>query len=195
MVGVIVLNGERYKGNIEGDFIIATDGGYDKISTHCDLVVGDMDSITRKIDNIPYIKLDRDKDLTDGEFAVNLLVEKGVDTIIFYGINGGRLDHILANIGLMSRALKKGIRVICECNDFTGYMINDSLDIPIQKNLTLSLAPFTDSVHIISMIGVKWELENTTIYKDSSLTISNLTTSDRFSLKIDRGEVFVIINK
>lgn len=194
MIGAIVLNGEKYNGEIIGDYIIATDGGYDKCKS-CDLVVGDMDSVADKIDNVPSIVLNPDKDLTDGEYAVNLMIEKGVKIVNIYGLNGGRLDHILANIGLMSRLVKAGVKAVCHCNDFTGYMINADLILDNIADKTISLVPFTDEVHIIYLKGVKWPIEDVTIYKSSSLTISNLAVTDKVLLAVDDGEVFVIVNK
>ncbi len=193
MIGAIVLNGERYKGDINADIIVATDGGYNKCDGVCDIVVGDMDSITGTIDK-PSIVLNADKDLTDGEFAVGYLIEKGVHQVNIYGLDGGRLDHILANIGLMSQLIKAGVKAVCYCNGFTGYMVDSKLDIQVNQGDIISLSLFTDIAHIILLRGVKWQLEDVLLRKESSLTMSNVAMSDRLYLEVSSGEVLVIVN-
>ena len=194
MIGAIVLNGERFDGVIKADIIVACDGGYNKCDGVCDIVVGDMDSISGDI-NKPSIVLNPDKDLTDGEYAVSYLIDKGVGEVHLYGLDGGRLDHILANIGLMSQLVKAGVKAVCYCNGFTGYMVSDSLDIDVIKGSTISLSPFTDKVHIMLLRGVKWQLDNVTLCKESSLTMSNVAVADKFRLKVASGEVLVIVNR
>ena len=194
MVGAIVLNGEKFNGAINADIIVACDGGYNKCDGVCDIVVGDMDSVVGDIAK-PSIVLNPDKDLTDGEFAVSYLVEKNVSEVHLYGLDGGRLDHILANIGLMSQLVKAGVKAVCYCNGFTGYMVNDSLDIDVCVGSTISLSPFTDNVHIMLLRGVKWQLDDITLLKESSLTMSNVATSNRLRLDVASGEVLVIVNR
>lgn len=192
MTGAIVLNGEKYNGEIVGDYIISTDGGYNKCNK-CDLVVGDMDSVVGDI-SVEKIEFNKDKDLTDGEIAVNIMIEKGVSKVNIYGLNGGRLDHILGNIGLMAQLVRKGIECICYCNDFTGYFINSPARIKVAKNSIVSLAQYSDKLHIISYTGVKWELNNFDSDKASSRCLSNVSTADEIFLNVE-GEVLVIINK
>lgn len=193
MIGAIILNGEHYIGEIKADIVVAADGGYNNCDGVCDIVVGDMDSVTGVISK-PSIVLNPDKDLTDGEYAVHYLIEKGVNEVHLYGLDGGRLDHILANIGLMSQLAKAGVKAICYCNSFTGYMVTKSLDINVKVGSIISLSPFTDKVHIMLLRGVKWQLNNILLSKESSLTMSNVSVTDRVSLKVAFGEVLVIVN-
>lgn len=193
MVGAIVLNGEKYLGDIVGDYIIATDGGYDKCEGKCDILVGDMDSIKSKVTENCEV-LNRDKDFTDGEYAVRLMIEKGVRAVNIYGLNGGRLDHILFNISLMAQLDNAGIEATCYCNDFVGYMVSGEKNIHIRPGQTISLVPFSDVVHIMYLYGVKWQLEDKDIFKHLSLTISNEAVDDIVRLKVGSGQTLVIVN-
>jgi len=193
MIGAIVLNGEKYEGEIDADYIIATDGGYDKCGGKCDLIVGDMDSVTSEI-TVASIVLNPEKDLTDGEYAVQCLIDKGVTEVRVYGLDGGRLDHILANIGLLSQLTSAGVKATSYCNGFTGYMVDSVLDIEVAEGAIISLSPFTDEVHIISLRGVQWILADAIISRASSLTMSNIATENRLVMKVERGQVFVIVN-
>lgn len=193
-IAAVVLNGEKYDGKVEGDIIIAVDGGFDK-TQYADVFIGDKDSVKSEITCKEKILLNVDKDATDGEVAVDYLVSKGVKQINFYGVLGGRIDHILANFAIMAKCVKNGVKAIAYCNDCDIYMINDKLQLNVTKNSIISLSPFTDKVHIISLEGVKWELFDKTIYKDSSMTVSNIASNNTIRLCVDFGIVMLIINK
>lgn len=192
MVGAIVLNGEVFDGEIIGDYVISTDGGYNKCS-YSDLVVGDMDSVLGDI-TVPKAVFDKDKDLTDGEIAVDVMIEKGVDKVNLYGLNGGRLDHILCNINLMAKLVRNRIKCVCHCNDFTGYFVNNEAHIKVPIGSTISLSQYSDNLHIISYTGVKWELNDFILDKTSSRCMSNMAISNDIYLCV-KGEVLVIVNK
>lgn len=201
MTGALVLNGEYYYGDIEGDIVVCCDGGFDK-SDRCDVLIGDMDSIRSLIaekelnaKGIEVVNLDRDKDFTDGEAGLNYLLDKGVKDITIYGLDGGRLDHIIGNIGLMSYALEKGANsVVARCNNFTAYMLDKPTEINVEIGTTISISPFTDYVHIIKTKGLKYAINDGILKKNSSLSYSNLSTEKVVAIGVERGQCLVIVN-
>lgn len=190
----VVLNGEKYNGQIIGDIIVAVDGGYDK-TERADIFIGDRDSVASNVTCVDNILLNVDKDETDGEYAVKYVISKGAKQINFYGLAGGRFDHILTNLSLMAICLKNGVKATAYCNDCDIYMVSDSLNLNLNKNTIVSLVPFTDSVHIISLEGVKWQIFDENICKDSTRTISNVANGDEIRLCVDNGIVLVVVNK
>lgn len=194
MTGAVVLNGEKYQGEIKADIVVGVDGGYNNIC-QADVFIGDKDSVNIPVKCGNQILLNVDKDMTDGEYSVDYLIKKGVDTICFYGLAGGRVDHILANFALMARATANGVKTIAFCNDFTAYMIKDTLSFKTKVGTTISLSTFTDKSHIISMKGLKWQLNDEDILKTSSKTISNVAISDFIEINLSEGMVLVIENK
>lgn len=201
MTGALVLNGEYYYGDIEGDIVVCCDGGYDK-SDRCDVLIGDMDSIRSfvgekdlKAKGIEVINLERDKDFTDGEAGLKYLIDKGVKEIMIYGLDGGRLDHIIGNIGLMSFALENGAKsVVAKCNNFTAYMLDKPAEINVEIGTTISISPFTDYVHIIKTKGLKYAINDGVLKKNSSLSYSNLSTEKVVAIGVERGQCLVIVN-
>lgn len=201
MTGALVLNGEYYYGDIEGDIVVCCDGGYDK-SDRCDVLIGDMDSIRSfvgekdlKAKGIEVINLERDKDFTDGEAGLKYLIDKGVKEIVIYGLDGGRLDHIIGNIGLMSFALENGAKsVVAKCNNFTAYMLDKPAEINVEIGTTISMSPFTDYVHIIKTKGLKYAINDGVLKKNSSLSYSNLSTEKVVAIGVERGQCLVIVN-
>lgn len=198
MTGALVLNGEYYYGDIEEDIVVCCDGGFDK-SDRCDVLIGDMDSIrslvAEKAKGIEVVNLDRDKDFTDGEAGLKYLIEKGVKDILIYGLDGGRLDHIIGNIGLMSFALENGAKsVVAKCNNFTAYMLDKPTEINVEIGSTISISPFTDYVHIIKTKGLKYAINDGILKKNSSLSYSNLSTEKVVAIGVERGQCLVIVN-
>lgn len=201
MTGALVLNGEYYYGDIEGDIVVCCDGGFDK-SDRCDVLIGDMDSIRSLVaekelnaKGIEVVNLDRDKDFTDGEAGLNYLLDKGVKDITIYGLDGGRLDHIIGNIGLMSFALENGANsVVARCNNFTAYMLDKPAEINVEIGTTISISPFTDYVHIIKTKGLKYAINDGVLKKNSSLSYSNLSTEKVVAIGVERGQCLVIVN-
>lgn len=201
MTGALVLNGEYYYGDIEGDIVVCCDGGYDK-SDRCDVLIGDMDSIRSLVaekelnaKGIEVVNLDRDKDFTDGEAGLNYLIDKGVKEIVIYGLDGGRLDHIIGNIGLMSFALENGAKsVVAKCNNFTAYMLDKPTEINVEIDTAISISPFTDYVHIIKTKGLKYAINDGVLKKNSSLSYSNLSTEKVVAIGVERGQCLVIVN-
>lgn len=201
MTGALVLNGEYYYGDIEGDIVVCCDGGYDK-SDRCDVLIGDMDSIRSfvgekdlKAKGIEVINLERDKDFTDGEAGLKYLIDKGVKEVMIYGLDGGRLDHIIGNIGLMSFALENGAKsIVAKCNNFTAYMLDKPAEINVEIGTTISISPFTDYVHIIKTKGLKYAINDGVLKKNSSLSYSNLSTEKVVAIGVERGQCLVIVN-
>lgn len=194
LIGAIVLNGEQYDGKIEGDIIVGVDGGYEK-TPNANVFVGDCDSINSKIDCENKILLNVDKDNTDGEVALKYLLDQKVNKINFYGVTGGRLDHILMNLSLLASCVQSGVKAEAHCNNCDIYMVQDEIELELEKNTVISLVPFTDNVHIISLEGVKWTLSNENLSKFSTRTISNIVTAAKMHLSVDSGLVMVIVNK
>ncbi|MBQ7986007.1 MAG: thiamine diphosphokinase, partial [Clostridia bacterium] len=110
MRGVIICGGnvgEYIKDYIKpDDFVICADAGYDhakKFGIKADVVIGDMDST--KFTDIAEEKriYPKRKDFTDSELAIMYAEEKGFERVLLFGMIGTRMDHSLANIGMLSR--------------------------------------------------------------------------------------------
>ena len=95
----------------------------------------------------------------------------------------------------MAQCVEARIQVTAYCNDCDIYITNKNLDMHIKKNSIVSLSPFTDKVHIISLEGVKWQLNNEYIYKNLTRTLSNIATDNKIRLCVDFGIVMLIVNK
>ena len=101
----------------EADFSIAADRGleaFDAAGMEPDMLIGDMDSVSPQVlaryeSRLSADRLNCIKDDTDGEYALNLALEKGATEITLLGALGGRLDHALANLMMVVRAARHGV--------------------------------------------------------------------------------------
>ena len=95
----------------EEDLVIAADGGFDyleEIGLRADCVLGDFDSVESY--NLPSdcIRYPRKKDDTDMMLAARLGLDKGYTEFRIYGGLGGRLDHTLGNIQVLTYLSRQG---------------------------------------------------------------------------------------
>ncbi|MFQ9153485.1 MAG: thiamine diphosphokinase [Blautia sp.] len=77
-------------------------------------IVGDFDSASgealeyfKQFPEIPIRTFNPVKDFTDTAIAMELAMEEGADRIYILGGTGTRLDHVVANIKLLSHALER----------------------------------------------------------------------------------------
>lgn len=87
-----------------GDHLIYCDGGLrhaDGLGAPPDLIVGDFDSHERPETDAETIVLPREKDDTDTVFAAKEALRRGFEDFLLLGMIGGRLDHTLANVGVL----------------------------------------------------------------------------------------------
>ena len=91
--------------------VVAADGGARHASAlglTIDRWVGDGDSLDAaaltalEASGVPLERARADKDETDTELAILAALRLGADGIVVLGALGGRIDHTLANIGLLA---------------------------------------------------------------------------------------------
>ena len=92
--------------------IIAADGGADTVAAwglNPNYIIGDFDSVSKKPDNHHNtIALPVHKDETDMHEALTLAWQQSARRIALFGALGGRIDHTLANIQLLSYVAAAG---------------------------------------------------------------------------------------
>lgn len=106
------------------DTVVCADSGLNAayaLGLKVDYFLGDFDSVSsdvlklymdRKIPNstdAEFVQYPAEKDATDTELVLDFVLENNPSTIVILGATGGRIDHLLANIGILLKALKKDI--------------------------------------------------------------------------------------
>lgn len=206
MKAAILLNGEAPDFSVEkildGRFVVCADGAYNwasKKNIKIDMLVGDFDSIDKNIDDIKdkiEIKsFKRDKNETDGQICLDILLEKNYDDIVFLGGGGKRDDHFFACFGLLYRALKRKADCVFYTNTSDIYITGSVFKRKVERNKILSLVPFFESVHIIYTKGLKYKLTEHTLFADQSLGISNVVDNEDVEIKVKNGVALIFVVK
>ncbi len=180
------------------DFVVGADKGAEtayKNNFNIDLVVGDFDSINPTIlDKFKnrIIKYPVEKDKTDLELALDIIIEKKYDNIIILNALGNRLDHTMGNLFLLENFYNINIKII-DNNSETFLLSANKIILENKDGLLLSIIPISESIHIDRLTGVKYPLENRKVNRGSTLCISNIIKDKECLISISRGRAFIII--
>lgn len=189
---------------LAGGFIVGVDRGALHLLQRGitpDLAIGDFDSVTREEWAVisqqvtEIIKLPCEKDETDTEAALNLMISKGASSVILYGALGGRIDHTLANIRLLLQFAKKGLAVqlVGEKNRLT-VLVPGQYQLKSSTFQYLSFFALESTVSHLSLEKVKYPLTNYTLEQDDIRCISNETCETSFNVTFDTGYLLMIFS-
>ena len=167
----IKINAKKY------DFVIAADKGYKyafQLRISPDLIIGDFDTATSPAvteKKIELIILPPEKDMTDTEAALDIAAAKHPSSITILGGLGGRFDHTMGNIALLSK-YDLPIKIKDEKNSVILLRPGEYF-VAKDDYKYISLDPFTPSVSGLSISGVKYTLKDAELTHDNTLGISN----------------------
>ena len=196
--------GDRSSHTIElapDDLVIAADGGFDyleEIGIRADIVLGDFDSVISYDLPSDAIRYPKDKDDTDMMIAVKLGLEKGYKEFAIFGGLGGRLDHTLGNIQLLTYISKQGAAGTLYCDDYAIQVVNAG-SIVLGKDTTFNVAGNLCSVfaldrhcHNVTIQGLKYEVTGADWYNHLPIGVSNEFTGKRAVVSCTKGSIAVL---
>lgn len=183
----------------ESDYIICADGGLryaEKFSIVPDIVVGDFDSYGTVPELKNIIVHPTRKNETDSHLAINIGLEKGYRRFVMFAMLGGRLDHTYANFQLLS--------YLCE-NGASGTLIGKRENVTLIKNSSISFSKnekgmisvfsFVPESREITIKGLKYEVENFTMYSSYPRGVSNEFVGNDSFISVEDGELLIIWEK
>lgn len=201
----ILLDGEmtatpRLKAQLEGRRVIAADGGIrhaEALDADPELWLGDFDSVPADVParyaGLPRQSYPQDKDLTDGEIAIDAALERGATGLLLVGAFGGRrADHALLHKLQAMRLAGDGIAILLSDGLQEGRPIlpgRHEFDLP--EGTVFSLIGFS-ALSGLSIAGAKWPLDNVEVALGSSLTLSN-EVAGRLAITLEEGRALMII--
>ena len=178
---------------------IAVDGGLDilhALGICPDLIIGDFDSVHQEAlsaySQIPRLKFPRDKDHSDLELALDYALQvhtKGKPLHVF-GAMGGRNDHALANLYLLSRYPNQ---VVFESDKELIFAAVGEVELPCHPGQSVSFLPLEQAGEIISS-GLRWEL-NKACFNHSFFSLSNECLGNVVKLYIETGTLLCFLQK
>jgi thiamine pyrophosphokinase len=192
------------------DLVIAADGGARHaagLGVGVDLWVGDGDSIGEEAlallaaSGVPVERSRPDKDESDTELAIKAAVGRGADGIVILGALGGsRIDHALANIGLLSMPELGGRPVtILDAGSRIGLIrAPGQAGEPVEWQLPgrvgdlVSLLPSGDDVEGVTTHGLAYPLIDEPLQAGPARGLSNVRTALDAGVVVRRGFLLVV---
>lgn len=175
----VISGGTPMKININRNdyYIICADKGYDyavENNISPDIILGDMDSVSRKDKKAEALIFPAEKDDTDTAIAVNTALNKGYKDIeIFSGI-GDRIDHSLGNIQLLKLIKRNGASGVIYSNNCRIRLIeNEELVLINDRKYNYFSVLALDNECEVSILGAKYPLSYKIINNFFPLGISN----------------------
>ncbi|MCM1272360.1 MAG: thiamine diphosphokinase [Clostridium sp.] len=186
-------------------YIIGVDGGLDRLleaGITADAAVGDFDSasgLARKkyIGKAGTTLLNPEKDFTDMHVAVMMALKLTPEQITILGGTGSRIDHMLANIGLLALCRKQGVdaEMIDETNKIKIVDKCCTFRKQEQFGKYVSFIPFADPVKGVCLKGFKYGLDHVTVGKMESIGVSNEIREEEGSISMEDGYMIAIESK
>lgn len=205
---------KHYLSDNRFDTVVCADSGLDtahELGLKVDFFMGDFDSVSsevlssyvdKKVKNsvdAQFVKYPEQKDATDTELVLDFVLENNPSLVIILGATGGRIDHLLANIGILLKALKENVETYIIDRYNKICMIDKSTDLHKDDiwNKYISFYPYTEKVENLRLSGLKYELAGEDITIGSSRTVSNefAEGSHRAKVSFDSGILIVIHSK
>lgn len=199
------LNLEVVKREIQqGTYIIGVDRGAEFLDRHGimpDYVVGDFDSISPEViqkykqeTQIPVRAYNPVKDASDTEIALQLAMETGYKEILILGATGSRVDHMLANLQILSLPFGAGIQAWI-MDEYNKISIIPKTFVLEEKNAYgkyFSLFSLGGVVEGLTLSGAKYNLSNHTLIPNNSLSVSNQFIESQIKIQYESGTLLFI---
>ena len=218
MKDVIIVSG----GNIQRDFaldflkknktekvdLIAADRGvefFKGTDWQPEVAVGDFDSLSAEgalylqgLRETEVMRLKPEKDDSDTQSAVNQMIRKGAKDILILGATGTRLDHVLANLGLLSMGKEQGVRIAIadQWNYITLAESGTILHREEQFGKYVSFFTVGGDVTGLTLRGFKYPLNGYHLtVEDSGLTVSNEISEETAEILYESGQLLMIMSR
>jgi len=190
--------------------VVAADGGAllaERLGVTIDLWVGDGDSLgdagieALAAAGVPIERSRPDKDESDTELAIDAALRLGADGLVIVGALGGpRIDHALANVGLLAMPELAGrTAVILDGRSRVSLVSAPEADggtvsraLPGRRGDLVSLLPVGPGVEGVTTNGLAYPLADEPLPPGRSRGLSNVRTSPDAAIVVRRGLLLIV---
>lgn len=167
-----------------------------------EIAIGDFDSVTsEQLDRIRKESKQLHtvdavmKDWTDMEMALEWALEQRPASIAIVGGIGTRLDHSLANVHLLKKAVEHGTACVMIDEHNEVRLIDRHVRITKQHYTYCSLIPMTMEVTGVTLEGFQYPLHNARLNIGETLGLSNVIIGEHGDISIDSGLLLVVLSR
>ncbi len=183
------------------DLVIAADSGIDRArahGVHIDVAVGDFDSVTAagllgaeragtKIIRHPTAKAE-----TDLELALLEAMALSPERIVVVAIDGGRPDHLLANVALLADHRFAGVKIDALLDGGELSVIHDKRALTGRVGELLSLLPYGGDAVGVRTSGLHYPLVGETLRAGSPRGVSNVFAAPVAVVSVEQGTLLAV---
>lgn len=192
--------------DVENSLVIAVDGGLgycNVLGIKPDIIIGDFDSASpedklamTELSNVTVKKLPCEKDDTDTIAAIREGLERGFKEFVLYAAHGGRIDHYFANIQALLFIRHHGAVGRIIANDFEIFIIeNETVELEARDKGTVSLFAMGENAEDVTIKGLYYEVESTSIRNDYPIGISNEFCGKDVSITVGKGALVCMLGR
>lgn len=184
------------------DLVICADGGVEAARAHGvvpHMVVGDFDSASASAlawarrRGARLARYPQDKDRTDTEIAVAHALARGAQRLDIVGALDGRVDHGLANVGLLLHAARRRCRARLVRGRTELFVARGRASIPGRAGDLVSLLPLFGPVRGITTTGLRYRLRGGGLRPGSTRGVSNVIVRPPAAVTVREGWLLVVV--
>lgn len=189
------MDGALWCGADRGALVLAECG------INMEAAFGDFDSVTdeeltviRQSANNVYV-YPPEKNETDLELCLAWAYRQKPDRIIIYGATGGRMDHSMGNIMLLAsdEHLRQPVKAsIVDRQNEISFFYPGNYTIHENDKRYVSFIPISEEITGITLTGFLYPLENATLKRGRTLSISNQLNSQTGNFSFSSGILMMI---
>lgn len=196
------------KNKTENTCLIAADRGVEFFmgtDLEPDVAVGDFDSLSAEgakyMETLKHTEIRRlkpEKDDSDTQSAANYAIEQGTERIMILGATGNRIDHLMANFGLLMLGKTKQVQIVLV--DAYNYMslIESGMILKKEEQFGKYVSFFSIEGEVtgLTLKGFKYPLNSYTLkVEDSGLTVSNEISDPEAEVTFETGKLLMIMSR
>ncbi len=181
--------------------VVAADSGVGHalaLGLRVDLVIGDLVSadpadVERAVAS--GARVDRhpaDKDATDLELALDAARALGATDVTVLGVGGGRLDHLLANLLLLTHAAYADLTIDALVDDTRITVVRTSRELPGPVGATVTLLPIGGPATGVTTTGLRWTLTDAELTPASTRGVSNEIVTSPATVRVRAGVLLAV---
>lgn len=185
------------------DLVVAADGGVEALRTAeriPDLIVGDLDSLTPDVfkwADAQGIQMERHpqrKDFTDGELALERVLEAGPDQVLILGAHGGRTAHFLQNLRLLERCHDAGAdaRMVGRGETLQVAAAGEALRFAAARGHVLDVLALEPDTRL-TLHGTAYDQEALALQPHEARGVSNSIADEDARVEVLAGKVLAIL--
>lgn len=203
---LVVAGGDRPSPTLKSalpipDLVIGADSGVDSalaLGYGVDVAVGDFDSVsaaglaTAERSGALVERYSSQKDETDLELAMAKALTYVPDLVIVIGLEGGRVDHYLANLLLLTSPRYKSVHIDSYIGRAKATVVWGERTLSGRVGELVSLLPLGGDARLVSCSGMEYKLSNERLVAHSPRGVSNTFATPLAKVSVEHGVVLAI---